>query len=86
MVVRYTIVFLFAMLPFIQAGWAGDQLYRCADGTFTNRAERECLPYDSTGIVRVQLRADDASKSTVKTDEGKQSFAEVHFDNEPAKK
>src|SRR5579885_2988715 len=31
-----------------------DSLYRCADGTFTNKAERQCAPYESTGIVRVQ--------------------------------
>lgn len=33
--------------------WA-DSLYRCADGTFTNKADRQCRAYESKGIVRVQ--------------------------------
>jgi hypothetical protein len=33
--------------------WA-DSLYRCADGTFTNKAARQCAPNESKGIVRVQ--------------------------------
>src|SRR5689334_5194537 len=35
------------------SAWA-DSLYRCADGTFTNKAERQCPPYQSKWIVRVQ--------------------------------
>ena len=32
---------------------AADRMYRCADGTFTNRVERRCAPYEPTGIVSV---------------------------------
>ena len=39
------------------SSWA-DSLYRCADGTFTNKAARQCAPYESKGIVRVQGSAD----------------------------
>ena len=58
----------FAMLSIVHIAWAGDALYRCADGTFTNRVERQCQPYESTGIVRVQGGTAAASK---------QPFAEV---------
>jgi hypothetical protein len=44
----------FAMLPLVQLAWGSDGLYRCLDGTFTNRVERQCRPYESTGIMRVQ--------------------------------
>ena len=32
-------------------GSAEDRLYQCQDGTFTNRPERLCAPYNSTGVV-----------------------------------
>ncbi len=51
--------------------WATDTLYRCADGTFTNRVERQCVPYESKGIVRVQ------GGTAAKADEGKAPVAEV---------
>ena len=41
------------ILPLVQTAWAGDRLYRCADGTFTNRVEQQCTPYEPKGIVRV---------------------------------
>ena len=50
---------------------ATEGLYRCADGTFTNRVERRCQPYESTGIVRVQGATVEAAKRAVKTDEQK---------------
>jgi hypothetical protein len=56
--------------------WATDDLYKCADGTFTNRVERQCQPYESTGIVRVQTATAGAAKST-KDDENKPPVAEV---------
>jgi hypothetical protein len=40
----------FALVPMASAS---DELYRCSDGTFTNRVERQCPPYESKGIVRV---------------------------------
>jgi hypothetical protein len=57
-----------AMLGLVQTAWASDALYRCADGTFTNRAERQCAPYEAKGIVRVQGETTEASR---------QPFAEV---------
>jgi hypothetical protein len=57
--------------------WATDDLYRCADGTFTNRPERQCEPYESTGIVRVQAPTAEAAKSTEKDDDNKPPLAEV---------
>ena len=47
-------VLVITMWSFTQAAWADDALYRCADGTFTNRVERQCAPYEAKGIVRVQ--------------------------------
>lgn len=47
---------------------ASDALYRCPDGTFTNRVERQCPPYEAKGIVRVQGESAEATK---------QPFAEV---------
>lgn len=43
--------------------WA-DTLYRCADGSYTNKAERQCRAYESKGIVRVQ-GSGETSKSPV---------------------
>jgi hypothetical protein len=62
------VVMGFAMLGLVQATWASDGLYRCADGTFTNRAERQCVPYEAKGIVRVQGET---------TEPSRQPFAEV---------
>lgn len=56
------------LLSFPPSVSASDQLYRCSDGTFTNRVERQCAPYDSKGIVRAQAGTAEASK---------QPFAEV---------
>ena len=69
-------VLAFVMLPVGQIASASDELYRCSDGTFTNRAERQCAPYESKGIVRVQGGPAEASK---------QPFAEVKLYNGPAK-
>jgi hypothetical protein len=72
-------------LALVQMAWASNELYQCSDGTFTNRVERQCPPYESTGIVRVQTGHPDESKSTVKNDEPTQSFAEVKVYNRQAK-
>jgi hypothetical protein len=66
----------FAMLGLVQAAWAVDELYRCANGTFTNRVERQCAPYEAKGIVRVQGETTEATK---------QPFAEVKVFQEPVK-
>lgn len=47
-------VLVLTMLPIVQMASAGDELYRCADDTFTNRVERQCPAYESKGIVLVQ--------------------------------
>jgi hypothetical protein len=65
------------MSPLGNLAWATDDLYRCSDGTFTNRVERQCPPYESKGIVRVQSGRSGESKSAVKNDEPTQRFAEV---------
>ena len=39
-----------ALVPMVVA----DSLYRCSDGTFTNRVDRHCAPYDSKALGRVQ--------------------------------
>ena len=51
-----------AMLSMAQIASAGDGLYRCTDGTITNRGERQCPPYGSKGIVRVQGGTAEAPK------------------------
>jgi hypothetical protein len=70
------IVLVLSVSPLSQIAWATDDLYRCADGTFTNRVERQCQPYEPTGIVRVQAATAEAAKSTEKDDENKPSLAE----------
>jgi hypothetical protein len=70
------VVLGFAMLGLVQAAWASDRLYRCADGTFTNRVERQCAPYEAKGIVRVQGETPEATK---------QPFAEVKVFQEPVR-
>jgi hypothetical protein len=82
--VRCLPVLGFVIVATVPMASANDELYRCADGTFTNRAERQCPPYESTGVVRVQKQPED-SKSTLKSDEPKQPFAEVKAYNEGAK-
>jgi hypothetical protein len=45
---------LFAVTaPFASAASANDQLFRCDDGTFTNRTDLLCAPYESHGTVMV---------------------------------
>ena len=56
------LILAFAMLSIVQIASASDELYRCADGTFTNRVERQCPPYESKGIVRVQAGTAEVSK------------------------
>ena len=75
------VVLTVVMLPLAKIASATDDLYRCADGTFTNRVERRCQPYESTGIVRVEGGTVEAAKSTVKGDDEKQPVSEVR-DNE----
>ena len=58
--------------------WA-EGLYRCPDGTFTNKVERQCPPYEPKGLVHVQGR------TAAQADEGKPAFAEVKLFNEPAR-
>jgi hypothetical protein len=70
-------VLVLSVSPLGYVAWATDDLYKCSDGTFTNRVERECQPYQSTGIVRVQGATAEVAKSTVKGEEDKPPFAEV---------
>jgi hypothetical protein len=46
------ILFIFLIVPALPAS-ATDELFRCDDGTFTNRAELLCTPYESHGTVMV---------------------------------
>ena len=57
---------LVVALALVEMASASDELYRCSDGTFTNRVERQCQPYESTGMVRVQIGRSNEPKSTVK--------------------
>jgi hypothetical protein len=75
--VIHCVVVTFAMLSVVETTWASDELYRCSDGTFTNRVERKCQPYQSKGIVLVQAGAAEASK---------QPFAEVKLFTESIKR
>ena len=75
-VIRY-VVLAVVLLSIVQIVWASDVLYRCADGTFTNRVERQCQPYESKGIVRIQAGTAEASK---------QPFAEVKLFTESVKR
>jgi hypothetical protein len=70
-------------LALVEMASASDELYRCSDGTFTNRVERQCQPYESTGIVRVQGESREPVKSLMKGDEEKQPLAEVKLLPEP---
>jgi hypothetical protein len=82
MVLR-SIALAFAILPVVQVTWASDELYRCSDGTFTNRVERQCQPYEPTGLVWVQTERSDESNSTMKKDAPTQPFAEVKVYQRP---
>lgn len=70
------VVLAAVMLPLAKIASASDALYRCADGTFTNRVERQCPPYASKDIVRVEGGTAEASK---------QPFAEVKLFDERGK-
>lgn len=70
-------ILAFMVLPMVEVASASDELYRCADGTFTNRVERQCPTYESKGIVRVQAGIAEASK---------QPSAEVKIFNESVKR
>jgi hypothetical protein len=70
-------VLVFSVSALGHVAWATDDLYRCSDGTFTNRVERECQPYQSTGIVRVQGATAEVAKSTVNGEEDKPRSADV---------
>ena len=77
--VRRCLVLAFLVIPMIETTWAADELYRCTNGTFTNRVERQCQPYESKGTVRVQ------GKTIDKEDAQKSAFAEVKVVEEPMK-
>jgi hypothetical protein len=71
-------VLVLSVSPLGHVAWATDDLYKCADGTFTNRVERQCQPYESSGIVRVQGASAEGAKSTVNAEEdNKPPFADV---------
>jgi hypothetical protein len=55
--------------------WA-ESVYRCSDGSFTNKAERQCHPYEPKEIGRVQSEADSEH----------QPFASVTLFDERSKK
>jgi hypothetical protein len=44
-------VWLSIAVPGLASTTGADRLYQCQDGTFTNRPERLCTPYESTGVV-----------------------------------
>ena len=77
-----TTVFLaFVLVGHTVVSWGNDQLYRCADGTYTNRVELNCTPHELKTTGRIQAGTPDGSKS-VKAHDQKQSFAEVNADEE----
>jgi hypothetical protein len=76
-------VLVFSVSALGHVAWATDDLYKCSDGTFTNRVERQCQPYESTGVVRVQGGTREAVKSPLRGDEEKQPLAEVKLLPEP---
>jgi hypothetical protein len=81
---RRFVVLAIYVLPLTDMALATDDLYRCSDGTFTNRVERQCEAYESTGIVRIQGATIEAAKTAVKADEHKPPL-EVKGANESAK-
>ena len=70
-----------SILPLAQLAWANDDLYHCADGTFTNRVELHCPPYESKGSVMVQ-RESAGDSASIQTGKTKQPFAEVKLFHE----
>jgi hypothetical protein len=48
-------VYLFMFILFVVAPsvWAEDRMFLCEDGTYTNRPERLCPPYEPKGTVMV---------------------------------
>ena len=68
---RRLVVLAICVLPVADMALATDDLYRCSDGSFTNRVERRCQPYESTGIVRAQGTTIEAAKTALKADEQK---------------
>jgi hypothetical protein len=64
-------------LALVEMASASDALYRCSDGTFTNRVERQCAPYDSTGVVRGQGATGKESKNKESSEELTQPFGQV---------
>lgn len=70
-------VVMIATVLIASSTWA-EALYRCPDGTFTNKLERQCPPYEPKGIVHVQGR------TAAQGDEEKPPVAEVKLLNEPA--
>jgi hypothetical protein len=83
MMVLRSIAVVFAILIVGQIASGSDQLYRCSDGTFTNRIERQCAPYESTGIVRVQGATAEAATSIVKGEAEQKPLDEVKLFQEP---
>jgi hypothetical protein len=65
--------------------WA-DSLYRCQDGTFTNKAERQCPPYEPKGIVRVQPRPNGEHAKEVREGSRNESVAIIGVFDEPTKR
>jgi hypothetical protein len=64
------------LVSLAEAVSGSDALYQCPGGTFTNRVERQCAPYEAKGIVRVQGGTAEATK---------QPFAEVKVFQEPVR-
>lgn len=61
-ILKTAIVLAFVGLSTVRIASAGDELYRCSDGTFTNRVDRQCTPYEAKGTVTVQGAGDSAKK------------------------
>jgi len=61
-ILKNAVVLTFVGLSTAQIASASDELYRCSDGTVTNRVERQCAPYEAKGTVTVQGAGDPAKK------------------------
>ncbi len=61
-ILKTAIVLALVGLSIVQIASAADELYRCSDGTFTNRVERQCAPYEAKGMVTVQGVGDPTKK------------------------
>jgi hypothetical protein len=81
---RFCVVMVSTVLM-ASSTWA-DSLYRCADGTFTNKAERQCPLYEPKGIVQVQSKLNDEQAGGSTTSEAERPFAEAKLFDESAKK